>query len=1450
VSGPPPDISDLATELVSLFPMLGELEPIRVATGGSGDLSPTAESQSPGNRNQIFELLARTLTRLAGGKPLVLVLEDLHGAEVSLEALQYIVRRLGPTPTLVVAAYRSTGIDRRHPLSKMLQGFRGDRNFSSLTLEPLAASEHREFLSTLIGGSDVEDSFADKLYEASEGNPFFTKELVRSLLDSESIVQDNTGAWALSGGIEISSETMAGDDVDEAVDRLVQEGLVEEERQSRGDRLTFSSGVVRDVLYAQLSRRRRRSLHRRYAKLLEKRNRGRLEGVYPQLVHHYAEGDEPEKTVEFGLLHATKALSTFSAEDAMRSARTALEFLDKEWEGERSIEGEARMLLAAGHRMAGELNAALRETEAAIKIFEKERQAERSVDALLEAARAAWQFRRTEETRRWVEQGMQAARDAGKTEELGQFLSLAATLANLRGEYGQANEYLQEAERVRPDEVAGDADEEIPRGGRLVVPIANPVTATMPSQSQFVEEGEIFRNVHETLLVTDEQGTLGPLLCEKWAARDEGRAFLLTLRSGVRFHDGHPLDAASVKQSFETASRHTAASLPAALSAIEGAAECASGKADEISGIIVHGDQQLEIRLTEAVPVYPAFLTDDHTSIMRRPSETGAPYLGTGPFRWVSRDDRRLIVEHNPDYWGEPSRLDAIEFRIGLTTSEIAAGFRSGEFDLGRDLQLDDLDGILRDTRLPARLVEAPRKFSYFVLFNTLRGPHGVNATVRKALAGVVQPYELVWQSLGRFAQPAAGFLPPGILGHDPGKRRSSLSLDEARELLRAEGLGDGVQLQAIVHPLLQDRYEPLLRALFEVWRELGVEISVAAPDMKSFLAAFKDNAGIDLYIGRFGPDYDDPDYFTYAIFRSQGGELSAYFCSEEADRIMDEARMANRSAVREGLYRKFENLLCESAAMIPLFFDIDYRIVGPRVRGPRLSSVVPYVNYRSIGKTEEVAAPEESARAGSGVLRIPMTGHVDRVDPIYVETVEAHETLASVFETLTRGVGEAQIVPWLAASLDVENGGKRYRFRLRKDVRFHDGRRLTARDVRYSFERMLKDPDCRQRALYSPIRGAKALMQGDVDALSGLQIDSASEFCIELEQPVSFFPALISHPTAAIVPEGTVRCGRSWQDGAVGTGPFRLVSFVPEERLELERNPTYWRSGEPASQELIFNFGIAPEDILAGVRSGRFSLAADLRPSDVEVLRREAGFADAYREAPRLSTYFAVFNIHRGPLSDRALRQRLAHVVNVAPLVRETLGQLAIPAHGLIPPGLLGHEPLRDPGSAVASDKPSSKVELKAAIHPVYSAEYAALANRLGQAFHEAGVKIVPQTETLEQALDAVRRGEVDLAVSRWIADFPDADTFVSILHKDGLYGRMCGMPEIDTLYDRGRIEQSPAVRHSVYRRIEEIAARECIVLPLFHEQVYRFARPEVEGLSVSYQSPAVAYEKLRVRT
>ena len=98
---------------------------------------------------------------------------------------------------------------------------------------------------------------------------------------------------------------------------------------------------------------------------------------------------------------------------------------------------------------------------------------------------------------------------------------------------------------------------------------------------------------------------------------------------------------------------------------------------------------------------------------------------------------------------------------------------------------------------------------------------------------------------------------------------------------------------------------------------------------------------------------------------------------------------------------------------------------------------------------------------------------------------------------------------------------GRAYRFHLRQGVRFHDGRRLTARDVRYSLERVLRIPRDELHLPLPPIRGAQTLRDGEGAELEGFRIVSETEFVIELERPLGFFPGTLDAPGALDRPRG-----------------------------------------------------------------------------------------------------------------------------------------------------------------------------------------------------------------------------------------------------------------------------------------------------------------------------------------
>jgi ABC-type transport system substrate-binding protein/serine/threonine protein kinase len=1490
-SSSPPDFSDLASDLTALFPVLSEISQMKTATTSGGSSERTAAKID--DRIAIFELLARSLIRIGANHPLVILLEDLHGAEVSIDALQYIIRRLGPTPTLVIGTYRTEEIDKRHPLSRMIASFQGDRRFAHMHLEPFNLAEHTSFLEALTGKVRISDSFVRQLYDATEGNPYFTRELVRSLMDSDGVVRSESGSWMLSSDIRITSETLPAtiqqtvekrierlpenlrelvsiasvlgktfeyrdleilcdgcESPEEQIEQLIQDGFIEEERESRGDRLRFSSGVVCDVLYNALSRRRRKSLHRKYAEHLEKRFAGRLERVFPQLVHHYLNADVPSKVVEYGIKLALKSLSSFSAEEALRAARTVLEFIEDEEIEDRSLEGEARSLIAASQRMMANFDTALKELAAAIKVFEREQQKGRQLECMVQAAECAWEGRRVEDTRHWIGAGLDLARALSDKPLLSRLLSLGTTVANLRGEYDRARAYLEEAERLHP---AIEPEEALTPGGKIVAALTPSIHATHPAMIRLDEEGEILANVFETLLTTDSHGNLVPLLCERWEVLEEGRSFLFTLRPNVRLHDGRILTAPDVKNSMENGillNRAARRTIPA-YAGIVGVHEFIKGAANSVTGILAFRENKLGIQLNEPLPLYPALLTDVRTAIAQPAQNTSADepaFAGTGPFILEKMEKGNLILRRNPQYWrpGLPV-LESIEVRNSLSASSVAAGFRSGEFDLAGGLLPEDVEEIVRTPGFRGRLVEGPRKNVFFMLFNTLSAA-GADPQIRMALTGVIRTKDLVWRTLGRFAHPAEGLLPPGILGHDAGRRRQPIPHEHAAQFLKSASLPLPIKLRAAIHPVITERFSTLTSALFNAWSELGIEVVNVVTSMDNYLETAERNDGIDFMIGRYVADYDDPDNFTYGLFHSEDGIFRRYYSSPQLDQMIEEARSEMKPELRERIYRKAENHLMESGILLPLFHDVDYRLASPALKRLVLRSTLPYVNYAEVGKS--ISAPEiVTKKTGGGILRVPIPMAIDHLDPALTFHTLQSEVIFNIFDTLTRQAEGARTVPWLAADCRTENNGRRFYFKLRDHLRFHDGRRLTSRDVRYSFERILQKRDSQSRSWYlSPIRGAKEMINNETERLEGFKIISSTEFAIELNQPISFFPALLVSSTVSIVPEGLEEFSGSWRQGCVGTGPFRITHFEPGQRLELEPNPFYWRHGHPKSDSLIFELDVPQSDILEGFRSGRFSVVWGLPPGDVEFLRHNPQFASGYRETPSLSTYYIVLNIHEGAFTDERLRNRLFQLLDTEDLVRRKVGRLAVTAQGLIPPGLLGYEPVRRvPPASSRSGEPGEEILVKGMVHSIYDGPFADLAREILGILRNKGIHV--NIDSLRADFpNALQDAKTDLIISRWIGDYPDADTFAhGLLHSQkGQMGRFCGTPELDWLIEKGRTETDPQIRHSVYREVEEMLRRHALLLPIFHEQAYRFARPEVQDFDLTFSRPNVSYEKL----
>jgi peptide/nickel transport system substrate-binding protein len=159
-------------------------------------------------------------------------------------------------------------------------------------------------------------------------------------------------------------------------------------------------------------------------------------------------------------------------------------------------------------------------------------------------------------------------------------------------------------------------------------------------------------------------------------------------------------------------------------------------------------------------------------------------------------------------------------------------------------------------------------------------------------------------------------------------------------------------------------------------------------------------------------------------------------------------------------------------------------------------------------------------------------------------------------------------------------------------------------------------------------------------------------------------------------------------------------------------------------------------------------------------------------------------------------------------------------------------------------------RVPVKVMFHSVYETQYGGFVQELLNRLDENGFDVdVIDRKGEYRKISGVP--DADVTLTRWLADYPDADSFMnSVLHTErGGEGPFCGNAELDSLIDRGRMESEPSVRQSIYRQIEELIRDRALVLPLFYEQAYCFTRPKVEGLELNFFNPYVPYEYLWVR-
>ena len=443
-------------------------------------------------------------------------------------------------------------------------------------------------------------------------------------------------------------------------------------------------------------------------------------------------------------------------------------------------------------------------------------------------------------------------------------------------------------------------------------------------------------------------------------------------------------------------------------------------------------------------------------------------------------------------------------------------------------------------------------------------------------------------------------------------------------------------------------------------------------------------------------------------------------------------------------------------------------------------------------------------------------------LDPALVTDIYGRAIVSQIFDGLVQFDANLKPIPALAEFWEASRDGRTWTFTLRRGVKFHNGREVTAHDVVYSFTRLLDATKPLPVAeLFQHIQGAKEFRAGKAASVQGLQAVDRYTFHMVLEEPLAPLLTVLGLANAAVVPQEEVeKPGGDFGHAPVGTGPFKFVRWQPNQEIVLEANDQYYE-GRPFLDTVVFKIvvGAKLEETFAEFLKG--NLEETIIPSGK---MDEVRVNPQYRQyqhvrKPTLSLLYLGFNTQMKPFDDRRVRQAFNYAVNKEVIVREITRMGNVPAIGALPPWLLGYDPdLRgyDYNPAKARELLAEAGYPNGTGFPVVQlwsghqaestkAELAAYQRYLADIGVQVEIHFAPDWPAFRARLE---QGILPMFRLVWIADIPDPDNMLfPLLHSASPTNRtFYRNPRVDQLLEQARKELDEAQRIALYREVERI--------------------------------------------
>jgi peptide/nickel transport system substrate-binding protein len=483
-------------------------------------------------------------------------------------------------------------------------------------------------------------------------------------------------------------------------------------------------------------------------------------------------------------------------------------------------------------------------------------------------------------------------------------------------------------------------------------------------------------------------------------------------------------------------------------------------------------------------------------------------------------------------------------------------------------------------------------------------------------------------------------------------------------------------------------------------------------------------------------------------------------------------------------------------------------------------------------------------------------------LDPAFAKNQSTMWPAHQLFNTLVETDDSLHIIPSLAKSWTISDDRLIFTFYLRDDVFFHDdavfangkGRKLTAKDVAYSFSRII------DKQTASP---GSWIFNRKVDSLQPFKAIDDTTFQLRLLRPYHPILGILSMQYCSIVPrEAVEKYGNDFRRHPVGTGPFQFVAWEEGQALVLKKNGNYFEKDSTGNRlpwldgiKVTFYDSKATEFLLFRQKQLEFINDIDASFKDEVLTKRgvlkkewegKIGLqVNPYLNIEYLGMLVDTNNVllKNSPLQSKKVRQAINYGFDRRKMILYLRNSLGTPAEsGFVPMGLPSFDSSVVKGYVYDPDK-SRRLLAEAgfpdgkglpAIKLLTIAIYAEMANFIARQLEEVGITIQVETVLRSLLFEMTSNSRALFFRGSWIADYPDAENYLSVFYSRNPappnYTRYKN-PRFDELFEKALTEENDSLRYKLYQQADQVMINDAPVVPLWYDKSVRLVQINVKG-------------------